>query len=240
MINLDERRIRQKEYESQRAISPNEMPRDVYLSYLSIAERENLVTLFKTIFQTYWRASIPSALLAIGSSTYDDKYWFELKKYLQENDPSKLGFVRKRGQDIDLMLVTEFSEGLFDEKLKYIKKDLERQKIEFEFSEERREDGTLYLTVPKDFERNYGRVYRQKSVEYKGSNFIIYFNDSRSIHLSFQNNMPAELKIKYDSLDMLPFSILFRHGDYYELEEAVKKANKFEDLFSWPEIIGLD
>jgi len=228
MKYFKQREERQRTYERVVPIDVhNEVQTDEYLRRLSAHERSNLSALFYDL-ETLFRGSAGLMALAVGTTTYPEQYWTNLRTYLQEKDPSKLGFVERKGEDIDIILCPdtyqEPAQEIFLEWLKFTRKDLDKAKINYLFENGERDCGTNYLSVPTSYLEQEGQgVIRHKMREYSDS-FRISYPHSREIHLGFCS-MLGELKLKRERIEDNHFSLLFRHSDRHGLAELVKKID---------------
>ena len=106
-----------------------------------------------------------------------------------------------------------------------VRLDLENSKIKYKFNNNKKEDGTGYLTVPKKYiKKEKQGVIRHKRPAYGKPNFIINIPGSRNIHLLFER-MVAEMKLEHERVHGYPFSLLFRHADIDGLEKIIKKID---------------
>jgi len=81
-----------------------------YLNGLSIIERESLDGLIRGItnMNGYFRKEIiPFAVLGVGTTTYSEEYWKEIKEIIKI-DPSKKKYLENKGEDIDLVFCSEY------------------------------------------------------------------------------------------------------------------------------------
>lgn len=224
-LKFHERRIK---YESVVPIEvKNMVPREEYLSRLTDLERDNIANLFNS-FNILFRNSISLMALAVGTTTYSEKYWNNLKKYLQENDPSKLGYVERKGEDIDIILCNdapiELNHRNYSKYMDFAIKDLEKAGIDYLFEKGKRNSGSDYLTVPTEYKLIEGQgVIRYKSVEYSDA-LRISFPNSRDIHLYFDPKI-GEIKLKYEIIQDNHFSLLFRHSARSDLIKLIEKIN---------------
>ena len=80
--------LRQHLYDFGYQIKTSEMKRDFYLNNrLTKIERKNMLDIFDILKWSAIRDKLafPFAVLGVGTSSYSDKYFFRLKKYLKEN-----------------------------------------------------------------------------------------------------------------------------------------------------------
>ena len=228
------REERRKLYRKSPIFGFNELSKESYLRGISKIERNGILHLFRNVFESLKRLDL-FMLLAIGTTTYPPEYWAGLEKTLKENDPEKLDFVKRRGEDIDLQICRElkpFSQYTLENFIKYIQLDLEEKKIQYKLNTQENECGTNYFVVPKELRRLHREgVSRTKSKEYDTDTFKIYLPGSRPIHLSFYTDFCAEIKLQYERLENCHFSILFRDSNYFNLKEVVDRVNTQKELF---------
>src|SRR3989344_894835 len=131
MIKMDGLQIRQERERLYESFIPievkNEIPMEKYLRRLNGPERQNISHLFQS-FDILFRATQGLMVLAVGTTTFSEEYWVGLEKYLQKHDPSKLGYVNRRGEDIDIILcndgIWEPHPKTFSEWTTFARKDL--------------------------------------------------------------------------------------------------------------------
>ena len=219
-----------EEYENCSPRGRSEIDREDYLRSLSKGERYFLLHLFKS-FNLLWRNELGFAALAVGTTTFKGNYWSGLRKYLEKNDPKKLSFVQKRGEDIDIMICPDSYRLANCEKWNdWVKLDLEKADLKYNFIEDRKEDGTGYIYVPEEYKKKYGGIIRHKRIKYAKDNFIIYNTNGRDIHLSF-SLIPIEFKLKDERIEDFSFCLLFRHSSYRDLEKIIRKVENQLELF---------
>lgn len=203
----------------------NEIPRIEYLKRLAPHERVNLANMFMS-FDRLVRVMPGLTALVVGSTTFDETYWEGLRQYLEANDPSKIGYADRRGEDIDIILCSdsyyELGDWSLTECMQLAMRDLREAGINWHFEEDARENGTSYLTVPEEYRQQQGEsVIRHKRISYLADTLVITFPEGRNVHLSF-TRMLAELKLKHERINDFPFSLLFRgspgrHDLYHEV-----------------------
>lgn len=219
---------RERLYESVCPIkTENEVPVEEYLRRLSKVERQNISHLFQN-FDTLFRATMSLMALAVGTTTFSEEYWTGLSKYLQEHDPSKLEYVDRKGEDIDIIIcndnIWEPAPKSFLEWIDFTRKDLDRAGIDYIFEDGEKDCGTSYITVPVNYQVKEGQgVIRDKIRDYSDSFRILYPN-SRVIHLSFCD-MVGEMKLKLERIRDNHFSLLFRHSNRYSLRNLIRKVD---------------
>ncbi|MBX4211831.1 hypothetical protein KW787_00035 [Candidatus Pacearchaeota archaeon] len=232
--NFNEETARRKLYEKGFSIPTAEMSREVYLRSLSANEREALIHLSSQVFESIYTNTIGIGLLAIGTTTYPNDYWADLEKTLALHDPSKLSFVQRRGEDIDLMIFEDhFSHNpeMILEWPDFIKQDLEEKGVPYVFNKDKKENGTGYLVVPTNIKKVKRKVFRRKLVDYGLPNFVIQLPQSRKIHLCIESCLSGNYKIDEERIQANPFSLLFRHSEYWDLKAAAQRVSKQGELF---------
>lgn len=210
-----------------------------YINSLSPIDRSNIDNLIFNILHDHdkgiFRYKIQK-VTAIGSTTYDDSYWEELGsiKNMQEKITKR---VENKGNDIDLMLTSTYRLDHDLNWLSWLIKDLlSKYNVRYDFNEDKKEDGTTYLLVPKSHQDQYGTLFEWKVINYWCPNFIIHFPEGRPIHLVLDKNY-GEYTLKREYLEWRPHSILFNDiqemivfKKYLEWEDQ-KILNKFEDRY---------
>lgn len=213
-----------KNYEDMLPKSENQIPIENYLISLKHDERHFLADLFRTILYNGEKYFLEVAALAVGTTTYKGDYWNGLKRYLEKNDPEKLSYVDRRGEDIDIKFCHDqfwdLSPEAFEVGLRRIKNLLDKNKIEYSFSE-KKENGTKYFQVPEDYQSKYGKIRRHKPYNYE-DNFIIKNPKGRNVHLFFGKFL-ADIELKIEHLNNNLFCLLFRDNRYRDLEKIIKK-----------------
>lgn len=224
---------------------PHELDKEEYLRRLSTDERRNLNYLLHHVFlDSFYRCVSSVAALAVGTVVYPYSYWREIDQ-IARVDLTKKPFAERRGEDIDIILCPELFPVLMQEHYKMIGQDLKKAGLPFELEEDKGENGTDYLSVPKKHVKKHGKIIRNKQMEYGRPRFKINFPKGRIIHLIADSTL-AELKLVYERLGVLagmnpaPFSVLFRHGDKYNrttgkygLEESIERVNAQGELFAF-------
>lgn len=237
MTDISDECTRRRWYEEDQQVNfpTSEMPREVVLRNMSRDERNGLAYLFGTrgVFPKLSRVIGGFSIFAVGTITYPFSYWHKLEEYLKNNDPSKMHYVHRRGQDIDLIIASNCFPGLIEEAVPYVTRQLEeakkRRELSFKFSPEARKDGTSYMTVPKEYVAQEGQaVLRHKRKEYKGPNFEIKFRFCREFHLSFERSWKTEEKLAIERVGDYSFSLLDRH---HSMIQAIDQVNLTPELF---------
>ena len=101
--------LREKDYESGKKIMTDEIDRENHLRHLSKNERSAILYLFKDVLKITRRYySIGLTALVVGTTTYKGDYWLGLKEYLEQHDKKKLDIVKRREEDIDIILCNDF------------------------------------------------------------------------------------------------------------------------------------
>ncbi|MEK6850380.1 MAG: hypothetical protein AABX85_02295 [Nanoarchaeota archaeon] len=215
---------RQKIYEQGRVIPSYEIKKIKFISSLSKLERNVLGELSKLIFADNLNRIGSFALFAVGTTTYPQSYWNGLRKYLEEKDPSKLYFVERRGEDIDLQVCSEdcmLGKIVMEQALLLLPKILKDGKIKFQVEEYKSHSGTGYIHSSES-----RGVIRHKQIEYGSTKFRIESQSSRPFHLFFDPLHCVDHKLNIERVHARPFSLLFRHGAYWDLEDAITKVNQ--------------
>jgi hypothetical protein len=232
-LSWQTRQERTKLYESVIPIEvANEIPSEEYLRGLTQQDRINLARLFMS-FDRLVRVMPGLTALAVGSSTFNERYWADLQGYLAVNDPTKLDYVCRRGEDIDIILCEdayrELPPSWLTECVDFVKMDLKDAGFDYTYEEIVRESGTSYLTVPEEYKEQEGQgVIRHKAQQYPADSFKIAFSNGRSIHLSFER-MLAELKLKNERINDYNFSLLFRGSSKrWDLIRTLEQINSSE------------
>jgi hypothetical protein len=213
-------------------IETSEISREEFLKRLSKAERQNLFFIIDSINATMRRPYLNMAVLGVGTVTYDNEYWEGLKKYLMQNDPAKMHFVERRGEDIDLVLLSEnedMSNFAYEEVkiIPRIRGIFKLREIKYDYSLSRTEFGPGYLTVPQEFREKEGQsVIRHKRIEYANGNFVVHLPESRPFHFYFDFLYCAIYKINQERAANMPFSVLMRYNDLNDLEKAIADVDK--------------
>lgn len=152
----DQVQERIRKYERGDHSCPHELHPVDYMSRLSNQEKSNFYDLFYVALRDNAFRYSDKALLAVGTTTYDDDYWNSLREYFAEHDPTKLPIVERRGEDIDLILLSD--NGYYAEMEahdpKWLKKYLDEAGINYEYTGWRdgNESGTGYLTIALNLE----------------------------------------------------------------------------------------
>jgi hypothetical protein len=229
MYNNREIAERRRVYEANpKLLKTGEMPLEKYLKErLSEGERDAISKLFLSLEMVY-KANSCLMALAVGTTTFPDGYWDELEKFLKEKDPSKLEYVKRRGEDIDILLAPDFLTNcrFCEQPGEFLEQDLKNLGINFEFEERGSESGANYFDVPKELQEKYGRVIRTKGKDYCLDRYKINLQNSRQIHLWFDDMATSENRIAFERIWGYPFSILFRRtrvGDLRDLAESLNR-----------------
>jgi len=227
-----------------------EVPRDAVLRNMSRDERNALVYLFGTggILSRLQKTISAYGVFAVGTITYPTSYWVGLEKYLMEKDPTKLNYVKRRGQDIDLIITEEIFDGLEGDRKdnvveimhELLRKATRKGEFFYDFSEEARENGTQYLTVPEEYIEKEGQsVLRTKPIAWAGPNFRIKIRGCRWFHVSFDGKN-IENKLRKERIANCYFSLLERHFGMVPAIDRVNLSPGFFDMRNEPTNIWLD
>lgn len=91
-------------------IDHSQMPINTYLNRLSLNEQQGLVDILNGLSRVsspYFRKeTYLYSIFGVGTITYDENYWEELKKYIGPDDANKQ-FVENKGEDIDIVICPE-------------------------------------------------------------------------------------------------------------------------------------
>ena len=131
----------------------DEMPLHSYLESITTHERHALLKTFEAIFRTGGLNKGLSLMgLAVGTTTFPDSYWRDLRKYLRKEDKKKLSYVDRRGEDLDILLCFEqecASKSTLNTHQRILKRGLTEAGIRFK-EQIGRENGTGYLNIPEE------------------------------------------------------------------------------------------
>jgi len=231
----------------------NEVPLENWLaSSLKSDERKRLNELIKEIYlkREFSKYNFSYMLLAVGSTTFPERAWSGLKRFLEVHDKSKLKYWKNHGEDIDLLFVPEDMHISGDKEssaerqynqIKRIADILTATRINFKIRTGR-EDGKTYLTVPEKERKKHKEqaVLRLNKLRYDGNYLTITLPNSRPFHLGFDfSNQYGDLRLKNERVNGYPFSLLFRHNTYYSLLDLIKKTDSQGELFSWEQQLGI-
>jgi hypothetical protein len=221
-----EHMLRERLYERGYPIQTAEVPRAEYLGRLSVEDHSNILAVMHAIRDACKRRIIyQPAVFAVGTTTYSEDYWSEIRALAEKSaNPTLVEIAQRRGEDIDLL----FANDMYTEGEKnphpYVTKGLRKANIRYR-TMEAAPFGVCYFEIPQGEEKV--RV-RTKGVQYETTVFA-RFPTGRPIHIYFSVKL-GELCMKDLRVQNLPFSTLTRHGDVWELERIIKQGNQTGDF----------
>ena len=213
-------------YDSMQTIPANERHLYHFLDNLSTQEKQNLSHLYKIldkIFQIY-----KIMTLAVGRSVRgaDDRNKMVVEPFGKDDPEFIQKEVDKKGNDIDLlwcpaMKILPFP--VFDDTdgnrkkgilIEAIEGLLKENNIKYKFSIDKKKNGTDYWSDPFKEKGDNEKVTIIKTIKYHIPNFIIYFEEWRPIHLSLEERLSGQDKIKdeYIKYRNTPYAILTRNS----------------------------
>lgn len=240
---LNESYKRQWNYFWGKPIKTRELSAKKYLQRLSVDEQENLLYLVSCLYENDFQAyhCYYPTILAVGTTTYEKKYWQNIER-LSKQDKTIKPFAKRKGEDIDLVFVSY--PGNIDTTIKRLFKHFDGAIYKKSFSKEQKriqgkpigysygelaDWGVTYFKIPEEYIFGNNTILRHKdSLEIK--NVRLQFAKGRDMHIYFHNTEP-ELKVKQERIDNNTFSILTHHLNYTYLEQQVRKARSMPKFY---------
>ena len=140
---------------SQAKFSENQMHIDDYFKRLSLKEihwiRQFIKDLLNIESKYFRKHTTLYLIIAVGTTTYPQKHWDGLEKYLKENDPSKIKFAKRGGEDIDLKLIPESKDTFYNPWIIPTYKKMSNSNKKLSFSEVFKKRKEIYALTDMGF-----------------------------------------------------------------------------------------